>query len=80
MEQAMKSDSQILSLSPAALDARARRAAASAGYLARKSRWRADSFDNQGEFMLVDATTNIVVAGYQFDMDAEEIIAWCKDD
>ena len=63
-----------------ALDARARRAAKRAGYIARKSRWRAGSLDNCGEFMLIDPDTNSIVAGPRFDMTADEIIERCTDD
>ena len=48
------------------------------GLIARKSRWRRDTVDNHGEFMLVDAHTNNVVAGERFDMSAEEVIEYCK--
>jgi hypothetical protein len=36
------------------LDSRARRLARKAGFVARKSRWRRDSCDNFGEFMLIE--------------------------
>jgi hypothetical protein len=62
------------------LDARARRAAKRVGLYARKSRWRAGSIDNYGEFMLVDPSTNLAVAGFRFDMSPEEVIEYCQDD
>ncbi len=62
-----------------ALEQRARRAARKAGYMARKSRWRADSIDNYGGFMLVDPYTNCVVNGARYDMSAEDVIDWCQD-
>ena len=65
--------------SEAAMDARARRAARAAGYVARKSRWRAGSIDNLGGFMLVDPYRNAIEAGVRFDMSAEEVIAYCRD-
>jgi hypothetical protein len=45
------------------LDAQARRAAKRAGYIAKRSRWRRDSIDNHGGFMLIDAHTNDVGRG-----------------
>ena len=64
----------------AVMGARARRAAISAGYVARKSRWRKWSIDNHGGFMIVDSSTNFPVCGFRFDMDAEEVIEWCRAD
>ncbi|MCZ2099461.1 MAG: hypothetical protein LC121_25010 [Anaerolineae bacterium] len=61
-----------------ALETRARREAARVGLVARKSRWRAGSIDNRGEFMLVDPSTNIPVAGWCYDMTAQEVIAYCR--
>jgi hypothetical protein len=66
-------------ISAEALDARARRAAKKAGLLARKSRWRAGSIDNYGDFMLVEPSTNVAVAGFRFDMSAEDVLAYCTD-
>jgi hypothetical protein len=57
-----------------ALEAKARRIAKRNGYSAHKSRWRSDSIDNFGDFMLVDAETNCVVAGSRFDISAEEVL------
>ena len=65
------------SISKSALDARARRDAARVGLIARKSRWRRDSIDNQGDFMLVDVYGNYCVGGARFDMSAEDVIAYC---
>ena len=62
-----------------ATESRARRAAQRAGLVARKSRWRAGTIDNYGEFMLLDPDSNIPVAGFQYDMDAEEVIAYCVE-
>jgi hypothetical protein len=73
MEFAMHSDSQ------SALDSRARRAARRVGLVAKRSRWRAGSIDNRGEFMLIDPLTNFVVAGSRFDMTAEEVLDYCRD-
>jgi hypothetical protein len=62
-----------------ALDARARRAATKAGYRAEKSRWRANSIDNHGGFMLTDER-NCVVGGERFNMSAEDVIEFCRPD
>ena len=63
-----------------ARDARARRAARSAGFIATKSRWRVGSTDNYGDFMIVDPRTNGAVAGTRFNMSAEDVIDWAKDE
>jgi hypothetical protein len=60
-----------------ALDARARRAARSAGLMACKSR-QDYSWDNQGGFMLVDPYTNSVVEGVRFELTAQHVIEHCK--
>jgi hypothetical protein len=66
-------------VSEAALDSRARRAARRVGLMAKRTRWRRDSIDNKGGFMLVNQN-NCVVAGERFDMSAEEVIAYCAED
>jgi hypothetical protein len=58
-------------------DSSARRAARGAGLIAKKSRWRKGSVDNYGRYMLVEPTSNIVVAGVRFDMTAEEVVDYC---
>lgn len=63
-----------------ALEQRARRAARRVGLVARKSRWRVDSPDNLGGFMLVDPSTNFAVDGFKFDLTAEYVIDYCSDD
>lgn len=65
-------------LSEQTLDARARRAAQRAGLMAKKSRWRRNSIDNFGGFMLLDPRTNFVVAGSRFDLSAYEVAAFAK--
>ncbi len=61
------------------LEARARRAARAVGLIARKSRQRAHvpNLDNFGEFMLVDAERNFVVAGGRYEMSAEDVLDYC---
>ena len=63
----------------AGMEARARRAARAAGYRAEKSRWRLGSCDNFGGFRIVDPSLNIAVAGFTFDMTAEDVLHWCAD-
>jgi len=60
------------------LEGRARRAAQRAGLIARKSRWRRNSCDNHGEFMLIEPAQNLAVGGFRYDMSAEDVIAFCK--
>ena len=55
-------------------------AAKAAGYVARKSRWRAGSIDNFGGYMIVDPASNFPAAGFRYDMDAAAVIDWCKDE
>jgi hypothetical protein len=62
------------------LDARARRSAKRIGLKASKSRWRAGSLDNLGDFMLIDPDSNCVVAGSRFDMTAEDVLAYCTEE
>jgi hypothetical protein len=66
-------------LSKRALDARARRAAKRIGLIVRKSRWRAGSTDNFGEFMLIEPERNVIVGGERFNMSAEEVIVRCTN-
>lgn len=63
-----------------AMEQRARRAAKRLGLFARKSRRFLGSLDNLGEFRLVDAVGNFVVAGERFDMTPEEVIDWCREE
>ena len=62
-----------------AIEQKARRAAKRVGLIASKSRWRYDSIDNYGEFMLIEPDRNISVAGHRFDMSPEEVIEYCAD-
>ena len=66
------------SVNQQALDAKARRAAKRAGLYARKSRRGAGSVDNHGDFALIDPATNFMVAGFRFDMTAQEVIEYCE--
>jgi hypothetical protein len=62
-----------------AYDQRARRVAKRVGLVARRSRWRAQTRDNQGGFMIVDPFNNLIVAGERFDLTAAEVIAFCNE-
>jgi hypothetical protein len=57
-----------------ALEDRARKLARKHGFLLRKSR-AAFSADNLGDFMLIDAELNAIVAGASFDLSAQDVIA-----
>jgi hypothetical protein len=59
-------------------DSQARRAAKRVGLLARKSRWRRDTIDNFGDFMLIEPRLNCVVAGSRFDLTAADVVELCK--
>ena len=58
-------------------EARARRAVKRVGLKARKSRWRAGSVDNFGEFMIIEPRGNYVVAGSRFDCTADDVVEFC---
>ena len=58
---------------------RARRAAKRVGSQARKSRWRAGSIDNLGDFQIIDPKHNWIVAGEKFDFTADNVIAFCAE-
>jgi hypothetical protein len=58
-------------------DSAARRAAKRVGLAATKSRWRRDSIDNRGGFMLVNPFTNAVVEGARFDLSAQDVLDFC---
>jgi hypothetical protein len=60
------------------MEDRARRAAAKAGLVARKSRWRCDSIDNHGGFMLIEPSRNICVNGSRYELSAEAVIDLCR--
>ena len=67
-------------LSKTALEHRARRAARRIGLSATKSRWRANSIDNFGGFMLVDPERNYIVSGSRYDLSAEDVFEYCKEE
>ena len=56
----------------------ARRAARRAGLVALKSRWRKYSPDNFGDFMLIEPETGIPVAGWKYDLTAQEVVDYCR--
>jgi hypothetical protein len=58
---------------------RARRAAKRVGLKARKSRWRAGSIDNFGDFQIIDPKHNWVVAGAKFDCTADDVVEFCAE-
>jgi hypothetical protein len=76
IEGVVMPQSNHISPSQLALEARARRAAQRAGLIARKSR-RADPLRNHGGFMLVDLR-NCAQAGFQYDLSAKEVIKFCS--
>ena len=64
-------------VSQSSLDSHARRSVFRVGLLARKSRKKCNSWENQGGFMLINSY-NYVVAGSQFDMIAEQVMEYCS--
>jgi hypothetical protein len=68
-------------VSKGALEQRARSAARRVGLRACKGgRWRIGTVDNRGGFMIVDPYRNCIVVGEKFDLQAEEVIAFCNRD
>jgi hypothetical protein len=62
------------------MEARARRAAKRVGLSATKSRTRLYCFNYQGGFRLVDPYINSVVNGVNYDMSAEDVIEFCREE
>jgi hypothetical protein len=60
-------------------EARARRAAQRSGLVARKSRWRLNTIDNHGGFMVVDPFNNLIVAGERYDLSARDVVEFCRE-
>jgi hypothetical protein len=61
-------------------DSQARRAAQRIGLLARKSRWRRETVDNRGGYMLIEPYHNRVVAGCRFDLTAADVVELCNEE
>jgi hypothetical protein len=59
-------------------DSQARRAAPRIGLLARKSRWRRDTVDNHGGYMLIEPYRNRVVAGRRFGLTPADVVELCE--
>jgi hypothetical protein len=58
----------------------ARRAAKRVGLYARKGgRWRANTCDNLGGFMVTDPQRNLIVAGERFNYSADDVIEFCAE-
>ena len=55
---------------------RVRRKAARNGYGIQKSRRYVDGWDNQGEYMLIDASQNFCILGPRYDATLDEIETW----
>jgi hypothetical protein len=47
------------------------------GFIIKQSR-RALSSDNQGEFMVLDAERNYIVAGERYDMSLDDLEKWTE--
>ncbi len=58
---------------------RLRHIAQKRGFMLRKSRG-SRSPDNRGEFMIVDPSRNVVVAGERFDLDLDAVEAWLAEE
>jgi len=58
---------------------RIRRALAKRGYLLKKSR-AAESIDNLGGYMIVDANQNAVVAGERFNLSLDDVEQFSREE
>jgi hypothetical protein len=58
-------------------DQRTRREARRVGLLARRSRSK-NVLDNRGGYMLVDRDTGFPVAGFKYDLSAEDVTVHCS--
>lgn len=66
-------------MSEKSLDVRARRAARREGWFVRKSRWQVGTIDNYGGYMVIDLQHNLPVAGFRYDLSAEEVLEFCAE-
>lgn len=64
-------------VSQSSMEARACRAAKRIGLTTHKSRWRQDTIDNHGGFMVLDG--NHIINGSRYDLTAEEVIGFCEE-
>jgi hypothetical protein len=62
-----------------AVDSRLRRLARKKGYSLHRSRWRRDSIDNLGGYMIVDPMLNLCVAGERYDLAPSYVEDWLTD-
>ena len=59
-------------------DTRARCAAKKAGFRAIRSAQQ-ESYDNKGGYMLIEPSMDLPVAGFRYDLTAEEVIEFCAE-
>ncbi len=57
------------------IDAMLRRKAKASGLELRRSRWRLDTIDNFGGYMLVDPWTNCLVDGERFNLGTADVLS-----
>lgn len=58
---------------------RARRLLRRDGYLVRKDRVKESRPGHWGGYMVVDPSTNFPVAGYEYDLDLDELVAFAEE-
>jgi len=61
-----------------ASESAARRAARKVGLVAKRSRWRRNTVDNRGGFMLIEPNRNAMVAGEKFNLGADDVVRFCR--
>jgi hypothetical protein len=59
-------------------DSTARKAAANAGLVAKRSRRFRNTADNRGGFMVLNPERNAIVAGARFDLTAQQVVDLCR--
>ncbi len=64
-----------------AREQRIRRLLDNQGYILRKSRRRGwPTPDDHGQYMILDARSNIPAVGWRYDLDLDEVEAWATED
>ncbi len=66
-------------MAESSLDSKARRAAERVGLRVRKSRHPIHA-NNLGGYMILEPIHSLCFAGEDFDMTAEDVIAWCAEE
>jgi hypothetical protein len=69
-----------IALNEASAEAKARRAAKAIGLVASKTRWARGTIRNLGGFRIVDPDRNMIVAGENYELNADEVVTFCQQE